>query len=279
MSAALDGDVDSAESAASEAPLPLNFGEHPDVVFRHAPLVRVLCQVKFPPVLSLLTPVGVTGFQTAVRDHYPTMLPPEQTANIAVENETIGIKSNAPVWRMVNDSQDWTVGLAADFVSLETPSYTKIDEFLARLELILSALRRTVRPADSVRIGLRKVNLIAADEYQNDSRNLSNLIRGELLGPLGVANFPAPIMQSFSFFQFTDDDNYLAVRYGFAKVESTDGFVLDTDYFTARPYRIDRDSIAEVLQYFSDGMTSFFHWALTDEFKRRLEPSPRNTET
>jgi uncharacterized protein (TIGR04255 family) len=262
----------------AEEPLSLDFGKHSDVVFRRAPLVRVLCQIKFPPILSLLTPVGVTGFQTALRSYYPTMLPPEQGASIAVENETIGIKSNAPVWRMVNEAQDWTVGLASDFVSLETPSYTSIVEFLQRFDFVLSVLRRTVRPADSVRIGFRKVNLISSTEYSDNPDNLCQLIRGELLGPLAADSLPAKITSSFSIQQFADDDNILAVRYGFAEVNSQPGFILDTDYFTTRPYGIEANSITELLRYFSDGMTSFFHWALTDDFKTRLEPIPRSAE-
>src|SRR4051794_15514584 len=102
-----------------------------------------------------MTAVGISGFQTAIRDIYPTLLPPEQATDISFTPQAVGVKQSAPLWRMTDEAGQWTAGISVDFVSLETPSYSSIGEFLSRLNFILRALRRTIRPGDSVRIGLR----------------------------------------------------------------------------------------------------------------------------
>lgn len=254
----------------------LQFCEHPDVVFDDAPLVMVLCQVRFPPVLSLMTLAGVTGFQTAIRDIYPTLLPASRMATVEVSNEQIGASATAPVWKFADESKNWTVGLATDFVSLETPRYSDIGEFLSRFQRILKLLRHTVRPADALRIGFRKVNVFHADGH--DTVAFSEMITPELLGPLGVQRFPTELAGCFGQIVFKDDDNALVVRHGLAepKEENKMEYVVDMDYFTERPMQVDgNQAMIELLRYFSDGMTSFFHWAVRDAHKEKLGPHER----
>lgn len=257
----------------------LQFCKHEDVVFDHAPLVRVLCQIRFPPVLSLLTVAGVTGFQAGIREHYPTLLPAEPNAFIQVSRDQVGVETQPPVWRFVDQERQWTVGLAANFVSLETPTYTHIDEFLERFQHVLSVLHRTIRPATSLRIGMRKVNII--EVHGRDSSSLTGAVRRELLGPISVEGFPALISGYFSQLVFEEEYNQLVVRHGLAaEDEDSDQeslrFVIDLDYFTERPYDVDgTDSLVDLLRHFSDGMTSFFHWSVEDDYKTNLGPRAR----
>lgn len=254
----------------------LNFGEHDDVVFEHAPLVTVLCQVRFPPVLSLMTAAGVAGFQTALREEYPTLLPPQRSASVELGPQSVGVEASAPVWKLSDAGGQWTVGLAVDFVSLESPNYTNITDFLTRFARVLKVLRRTVRPADSLRVGLRKVNFLEAPESQQTTSFL-RMVRPELLGPLAVEQFPAPVSGFFSQLQFADQDNLLVVRYGLQVQQERPGFVLDMDYFTERPNEVsDAPGLMQLLRHFSDGMTSFFHWGIDERYKQELAPRPRS---
>ncbi len=258
----------------------LDFGPHADVVFKRAPLRTVLCQVKFPPVLSLLTPAGVAGFQAAVRDEYPTLLPLERTASVSLSPESFGVSPAPPVWRFTNADRKWTVGLSSEFISLETSSYAGIDGFLDRLGMVLAALRRTVRPAESTRVGLRKVNAIPAPDPR-DTYSLLGIVRPELLGLLAVPVFPAPIAHYLSHLVFKDDFSGLAVRCALnSPDEVTTHLMLDLDYFTEQPYTVAaEDALLGLLRHFSDGTTNFFHWAVTDDYKESLGPFPRDEST
>jgi len=253
----------------------LEFCTHRDVVFEHAPLVSVLSQIRFPPILSLMSSAGVAGFQEALRETYPIFLPAERAATVQVDSELLGVRMSAPVWKMTDADKTWTVGLAADFVSLETPQYTDIDEFLTRYDRILTVLRQTLRPADSTRIGLRKINSIRLPG--NDTAAFAEVIREELLGPLAIDRFPAAIGACFSQLDFQDDDNILTIRYGLEERPEGLGFVIDMDYSTERPQEVEgRNSLTDLLRYFSEGMTSFFHWAIKDSYKPTLGPRPRH---
>lgn len=253
----------------------LNFGDHEDVVFAGAPLTSVLCQVKFPPILSVAAPAGVAGFQEAMRAEYPRLLDVEQSASFQVSPEP-SMSLSAPVWKFTDEDAAWTVSLSIDFVSLDTPTYSSIDEFLSRLDRVLSALHRTLRPASSTRVGIRKIN-----HFVSDTRNTASLlgiIRPELLGPLATESFPAPISGAGSFLQFHEDESTIfVVRTGLDTDEEHPLiFVLDMDYFTERPFEIDGgDALSTSIRHFSDGMTSFFHWAVEADYKKTLSPHPR----
>lgn len=253
----------------------LEFGDHPDVVFGDAPLKTVLSQIRFSPILALMTSAGVAGFQAALRDDYPLFLDPVRSANVQVSSTSIGLEAPPPVWRLGDAERHWTVGLAVDFVSLETNQYTDIGEFLDRFGIVLAALRTTLRPSDSVRVGLRKVNFFKSP-VSEQTTSLAGIIRPELLGPLAVPAFPAPIAGNASQLEFSDEENMLVVRYGLGSDDDQVGFVLDMDYSTERPYQVDgNEDIIGLLRYYSQGMTSFFHWAVEANHKATLKPRER----
>ena len=229
----------------------LNFGEHPDLVFDRAPLYVVLCQVRFPPVLSLMAAAGIAGFQQGLRETYPVLLPAELSGSIGVVPQGFGITQSAPVWRLTDEAKAWTVGIAADFVSLETAKYTDIGDFLGRFTHVLTVLHRTIKPADSIRIGLRKINLLPAQTSQSDE--FVGKVRPELLGPLSVHEFPAPISGAGSRLQFVDADNVLTINYGLSiELPAPGGFVLDLDYTNGAPYQSMAGTLINSL-IFSDG--------------------------
>lgn len=251
----------------------LDFGPHADVVFDRAPLATVLTQIRFPAVLSLLAPAGLAGFQMGVREEYPTLLPTERSASVSIGVDKVGVEAAPPVWRLTDEGRKWTVGLAVDFVSLETSAYAGTDDFLARLTRVLKVLRRTIRPAESVRVGLRKVNEVQVPSAR-ETQSLLGIVRAEMLGPLAVESFPAPISSSSAQLSFRDDFHTLAVRYGLSSpTEDVTNFVLDIDYYNEQPYTVDAaDGLLGLLRYFSEGSTSFFHWALEDEYSSHWVP-------
>lgn len=257
----------------------LNFGQHPDVVYEKAPLATVMCQVKFSPILSLAVAEGVAGFQQALRKDYPNFPAPQQSASVQV-GPISSVNVSPPVWRLLDADSNWTVGVAVDFVSLETPRYTSIEDFLERLDRVLNVIARTIQPSLSGRVGLRKVNIIEAPVEQDPS-SFSGVIRPEFLGPLGLDNWPVPIAGAASQLHFNEsDDTGLVVRSGIGRDDAGKlGFVLDMDYFTDRPFEVQGGGdLTESLRQFSDSMTSFFHWAVMPDYLNTLSPHPRQTD-
>lgn len=233
----------------------LTFTEHEDVVFKRAPLVTVLCQIQFEPVLSLLGDVGVAGFQEGLRHLYPHFRA-EQSAEIEVADQSVGFKQTAPVWRLLDDDERWRVSLAVNFVALETPRYRDFTEFLDRLFLVLDVLERTVHPGDATRIGLRKVNHLTHPDVKTPA-DWQSLLRPELLGLVGV-ELPADLAVSLSDVRLRDGVNEFVVRHGVISDEPAK-YLLDVDHSSPVPYEIGaNDALREVLSEFSGGITSFF---------------------
>lgn len=290
----------------------LRFAEHEDVVFRKAPLLSVLCQIKFDPVLSLLSDVGVAGFQESIRNLYPRFNAEqferlEVSGSPATPQRRFGLSQSAPIWRHTDEEARWRVSIAADFIAIETPRYRDFEEFLDRLMFVLNAIDRTVHPGDSTRIGLRKINVLSHPDVST-TIDWRHFLRRELIGIVGTEH-PGQLMFGLSDIRFGEGLSELTVRHGAVPdhfveqlersmvVSSVDAvpvaaqpettisqarepahdYLLDLDYSTIAPYPVrDAEDLAEVLQEFSDGITSFFHWAILPRYREWLEPEPRH---
>jgi uncharacterized protein (TIGR04255 family) len=255
--------------------LSLDFGPHDDVVYGLAPLRSVLAQVQFDPIFALFSQAGAAGFQEAIRSKYPRAKDPEQRTGISVEGRRIGVEQTPPVWRFTTEDDQWTVGLCVNFISLETPSYTRFEDFLERFTHLLHVLEKTLMPSSSTRIGLRKINAVAMPD-PSAPHSLAERIRPEFLGPVARPDYPTALVQSLGQLQFDEDMNHMVVRHYLDGTDQQAFFVLDTDYFTDMPHEISgRGPIIDLLHHFSRGLTSFFEWVLQPAYKATLQPTPR----
>lgn len=258
----------------------LRFGRH-DVVFADAPLSVVVCQVRFSPIYALLSRGGVAGFQDSIRQHYPRT-EEKRSAEVQVGQQDLRVEEKVPIW-LFSDDEGWTVSLAVDFVSLETTSYPNFREFLDRLNVVLEAVRRTVDPSDSTRIGLRKVNALAHPDVESPS-DWSRYIQPELVGLLGRTAEGGEISGGAAQVQWTDGDGALVVRHGVWGA-SEDGqrdlsYHIDLDYSTDRPFAIGGSvDLSELLQDYSNAITSFFVWSLREPMSEYLGSGPRDAPT
>ncbi len=253
----------------------LSFGDHEDVVFAAAPLDGVVCQCKFQPVMSLLGDSGVAGFQEALRAEYPNY---EKVMSTEVQISSSGAQSlanQAPVYRLKSADEAWTVSIAVDSVALETPRYTDFSEFLQRMNHVLKVTSRTLHPASTTRVGLRKINNLKHPEVETP-QDWSRFLRRELVGILAVDTFPTGIEFSLADVRFRDEDNWMIVRHGLHP-QAQLHYLLDIDYYCERPYEIEADGpLTDLLQHYSDGATNFFHWCLLPLMKEHLRPQPRD---
>jgi uncharacterized protein (TIGR04255 family) len=252
----------------------LDFGAHPDVVFRRAPLVVVLSQVRFAPILSLLTAAGVAGFQEALRERYPT-LTPEEGGEVQLGPTGLSLSEKPPVWRLTSQDEHWRVSVATDFVALEAFKYTDAIEFAERLDEVLEAVDRTVHPPPASRVGLRKVNDLEHPEV-HAPRDWRGRIGSHLLGLLEWDRIPGDVEFAFSDVRLRDGDGgTLAIRHGVLPGAPAK-YRLDLDYFTERSLSVEAGGrLTAMLREYSDAMTGFFHLCLTEGLYDWLEPRPR----
>jgi len=256
----------------------LTFGPH-NVEFRAAPLTKVVCQVKFSPIYALLSSGSLAGFQDAIRKHYPKA-EEKRNAEVRVGNREVRVDEKVPIWTF-SDDDGWMASVAIDFVSLETDRYLNFQEFIERLDLILDAARRTIQPTDTTRVGLRKINAIEHPDVKAPY-DWADLIRPELVGLLGLNPSGGTVDGGAAEVRMQDADiGTLMVRHGLwlAPDGGADlSYHLDLDYWTDQPFRIRGGTdLSDLLQGYSDAITSFFTWSLLPKLYEYLGPGSRST--
>ena len=267
---------------------PLSGGSPAEVPLANAPLAKVLAQIRFSEVLAVETPELASKFQTVIGHTYG-VLTREQGFNNQI---LLGVplQMGMPIqqrvmthWRFADAPADWQwrVTLTSQFLTLEVSRYTSRTEFFQRFEMLLEALQTLVKPAMTLRLGVRYINRIIATDWSE----ISSLVQPELAGML-VTNMSAHVahMQSETLFEVTEEACQLAVRCGVvphdALVEGLDApfgqrwFLLDFDVFDDKAKSFDAQATAIRANTFAKRSYGFFRWAVTDEFLKRYGGQP-----
>jgi uncharacterized protein (TIGR04255 family) len=248
-----------------------------EVPLKDAPIVRVIAQVRFPPILSIKESSFVASFQEAIRDKFP-VLRPEQSHGFILGSHGFESAEPSMIWRFMDIDGNWRVSLTPDFVSLETTSYLSRSDFLDRLEGILSAVDAHIKPQVIERLGLRYIDQLKGE----DLTQLSNLIRPEISGVLAT-EFDGNVLQSIneSLFKIPEKNSQMLARWGRLPPNVTidpsaieaiaeSSWILDTDIFNQESRMFNVELILQETRQFSERIYTFFRWAVTDEFLERF---------
>jgi uncharacterized protein (TIGR04255 family) len=253
---------------------PLNAPPPPEIHLDHAPLIRVIAQVRFPQLLEIEDREAIGKFRKALAGAYP-ILRSEQIQGFEIGPEGMQPVKPKVAWRFSDMSGKWRVGLSSDFLALDTDNYLDRADFIARLELLVKALEETFDPKQIDRFGIRYVDRL--DEAA--IKDLESLVRPEIRGIVGTE-----ISENISHFMSESildiGENRLMARWGVlppggtfdpAVVEPIQqrSWVLDVDMFSGKPTSFSVQTILENSKIFSDRIYSFFRWAVTDEFIKR----------
>jgi uncharacterized protein (TIGR04255 family) len=249
------------------APLPK------EVPLDHAPLVRVIAQVRFPLVVAIEQRDFIAPFQEAIRLKYP-ILRQEQTRGVLVSQAGVASAPAQTVWRFGDVQSCWRVSLAPDFLALETTAYTSRSDFLARLREVIVALDKYVEPKVVDRLGVRYIDRIVGAPVGD----IAKLVRPEIRGITGT---PAAshAVHSLSESMFTFGGSRVVARWGLlpagatvdpSAIEPTNeaSWILDIDMFSSESMPFAIDPVLNNTRQFAERIYTFFRWAVTDDFLR-----------
>jgi uncharacterized protein (TIGR04255 family) len=240
----------------------LMFPHQPDVQLENAPLAEVICQVRFPPILRILSEEP-SEFQERVRRRFPE-LQFEQGVILTMPTPPISgppaVEAPPRVYRFHNRAEQTTVSLALDFFAVSTQAYTHWRNFAADLVLTADTVQAIYAPAYASRIGLRYVNRFTpATMGRQTMDEVLALLRPELSALYRTDAWSSP---SGFVTQLTlpDDAGTLMIRSAFGHEGNEPYFLLDFDYFEEG--QLDLAAIGARCDRYHRTIYNAFRWSL-----------------
>ena len=161
------------------------FSECERVQYNKSQLLEVICQLRFPAILSIAAREPAE-FQELIRADYPQYtrniekLPPKvigQPGNMKFEEQPVVVN-----YQFLSADGRWKVNLTNTFIALATPAYTCWESFARKLDEVLVHFIKVYKPAFFERIGLRYINAFSRAALDLEDTPFSELIRPGYLG-------------------------------------------------------------------------------------------------
>lgn len=164
------------------------FSGHPRTHYNNAPAHEVICQLRFPAILSINN-VEPADFQEAIREEFPQYA---RRQDISAPKITgLGgpdpkVEQQPPVtnYSFLSADNQWKLNLTKDFIALSTLHYSSWEEFARQLDKPLAAFIKLYKPAYFQRVGLRYVNIFSRQRLGIEGEQWADLIAPSYIGPL-----------------------------------------------------------------------------------------------
>ena len=250
-----------------------------EIPLKHAPLARVIAQVRFPEILSIEQRDFVAPFQEALRAAYP-ILRQEHTQGVLVGQGAVATVRPQIAWRFSDTDGHFRVSLTTEFLALETTQYASRSDFFGRLRSVAEALDEHIGPGQVDRLGVRYIDRITGDAVDD----IAALVRPEVRGIAGtIAGTRATHALSESMFDLVDAR--VLARWGRLPAGATvdpaaiepatvQSWILDLDMFSVSPMPFAIERLVAEAQRYAERIYTIFRWAVTDEFLRRYGGTP-----
>lgn len=260
---------------------PLNGPPPAEIPLSLPPLVRVVAQVRFAPILAIRIPDKVAGFQEAIRSTYPN-LTQESIPHLTLQADGTPNFQDAVIWRFSSSmkSLQWRVSLGVDFVSLETTAYKSRQDFLDRLDLVLTNVEKSFRPSEAYRLGLRYIDRLVGPAFERV---------GDLVTPgvLGISHqsdgSQSPLSKAINSLMtqahLEAEEGIIQARWGHLPSDQTydpdaveaiknPSWIIDLDMFTRGPQPFVSGELLSVAKVFAERNYAVFREMVTEDFLR-----------
>ena len=257
------------------------FSHESRCIYRNHQLIEVICQLRFPEILSIGTTVP-DKFQEAIRAEFPgyskrqEMPAPKLTGTPG--NLTMQKQEPTVNHQFVSADGAWRVNLTSKFISLSCSKYTCWEDFAGKLDKPLAAFIQIYKPAYFERVGLRYVNFISRGDLGLPTTPFRELIEPCWLGPLAEEDIREQNCSRSSL------DVEMGIRGGCrVKVHAGPGmvkrngqqdkevkFIFDQDLYM--PGQVPVNLSAGALQTLHSQAFSIFRGAITEKLHDALEP-------
>ena len=258
------------------------FPEAARVVYKKNPLDRVICQLRFPPILRIESEPP-TSFQEAIRSSFPMYA--ERTGfRIDLELSSkqkplIGTFPSPPmlspnkIYEFLTEDGSWKINLTRTFLSVTTTKYKRWSDFKEHLKGPYDALIQTYKPAFFTRVSLRFVDIFNRSVLGLAGTNWNELFKPFVLGLLSspvaanVKNFESMYEISLS-----DNESIARIVTSFVQHIPTNEQCLriDSNFFSSK--RKDLTNAVAQLDFLNVRAFRLIQWIIEEKVHNAMGP-------
>lgn len=259
------------------------FSEYQRYQYARSPLIEVICQLRFPAILTINNGEPA-DFQEAIRQDFPRYAArqeqrPPKIVGAGGPNPKVEPQPPITNHNFVSADGLWKINLTKDFIALSTLRYTNWEDFALRLDKPLPQFIQVYKPAFFQRVGLRYLNAVSKKRLGLTDLLWDDLIRSPYLGILGEPDVDETKVGRSSL------DTEIALEDGIRmKVHAGPGlinggkqdpepkFILDGDF--SRADNLAADKVPGTLEELHRYAERFFHGAIMPELHEAMGPTP-----
>jgi len=259
----------------------MNLPEFERVVYKRNPLVEVVCQLRFPPILKISHQEPVE-FQDEIRFQYPLFETTKAQVPLEISNivQQFGLPLQSDIaYSFKSEDQKWNLSITKDFIAITTSSYERYEQFKQRLEEALDIFERIYKPSFYTRVGLRYQDLIIRSKLRIKDKNWSDLIAKHIASELHDPDLSSSIQTIVKNLILKMENGQINFNHGLVTVkepqENSDeiAYLFDADFYTE--HKIERNGdVWNVLNQFNQSAGRLFRWSITDTLHNAMQPQP-----
>lgn len=243
-----------------------NVPAQPHKVFERNPLVAVIVELRFFPILKL--PDKVADIQEQVRSTFPAfqdvtrqLINLQPAGPIEVRNERL--------FNLVKADESSTLSLSTSSLAVESRRHERREHFINDVKVAINALLEVCGPVVPTRLGLRYVDVIDKEAIERDlgrSTTWPKLISDRFLAvPTALADLDGTLF-ACEVASSMPSGGGQTVRYGLIQdADKRTKFRLDVDRYLDAPG--DPSKLVELLGAFADDIFAVFVAAMGPDLK------------
>ncbi len=255
------------------------------VIYKTNPLERVICQLRYPPILRIEAEIPA-NFQDRIRAEFPNYsetseikleLPPAIQGAIPPELASQMFQSTGSKnYEFSSEDGLWKINLTRTFIALTTSKYERWEHFRDKLELPLQALVEFYAPSHFSRVGLRYVDVIKRSILNLRGVDWRELLQPYVLG-ISASNEVGSQVKAFEIRHdvgLSDGESIVRIIMRLAETPDTGEpcYVIDSDFYNTSKIQI--PDAKDKLDFLSARGTRLFQWCITERLHNAMGPQP-----
>lgn len=168
------------------------FSKTERVIYKHNPLAEVICQLRFPTILSIGAK-DPADFQDAIRDVFPQYQRradrlPVKVTPVPGQMPKVEEPKAVTNHQFMTADGHYRINLTQDFISLTCSQYDCWEEFARMMDKPLATFIELYHPAYFQRVGLRYLNAISRRDLDLEETPWRDLLEAPYLGMLAASS-------------------------------------------------------------------------------------------